>query len=83
MIAGDPADEDTKLLLRAVNQQYLPDTTVLLADGGDNQRYLAGMLPFIGMIDKKDGKATASLCEGMACRLQTCDPAELAGILRE
>ena len=35
------------------------------------------------MINKKDGKATASLCEGMACRLQTCDPAELAGILRE
>ena len=45
VIAGDPADEDTKLLLRAVNQQYLPDTTVLLADGGDNQRYLAEMLP--------------------------------------
>ena len=83
VIAGDPADEDTRQLLRAVNHQYLPDTTVLVADGGENQRYLAGMLPFIGMVDKKDGKAAASLCEGMACRLQTCDPAELAGILRE
>jgi uncharacterized protein len=83
VIAGDPADEGTRLLLRAVNSQYLPDTTVLLADDGDNQRYLAELLPFIGMIEKKDGKATAYLCEGMACRLQTCDPAELAGILRE
>ncbi len=83
VIAGDPANEDTRQLLRAVNSQYLPDTTVLLADGGENQQYLAGMLPFIGMIERKDGKATASLCEGMACRLQTCDPAELTGILRE
>ncbi len=83
VIAGNPADDDTKLLLRAINSRYLPDTTVLLADGGANQQYLAGLLPSIGTALKKDGRATATVCEGMACRLQTGDPAELAKMLRE
>ena len=83
VVSGNPADDDTRLLLRTVNQLYLPDTTVLLADGAANQQYLANMLPFIETVQKKNGRATASVCEGMACRLQTGDAAQLAGMLRE
>ncbi len=83
VITGSPEGDDTRLLLRAVACQYLPDTTMLLADAGENQRYLADLLPSLNTIGKKDGRATASICEGMACRLQTTDPEELARMLRE
>lgn len=81
VIAGNPANEGTKRMLRAVNSRYLPDTTVLLADGGENQKFLAGLLPFIGEVHNKEGRAMAMVCEGMACRLQTDDPAEFVATL--
>ena len=83
VISGNRQDEDTRRLLRETDKHYLPDTTVLLADGAANQSYLAKLLPFIGEIEKRSDRASASICEGMACRLQTSDPDELARILRE
>lgn len=81
VIAGYPDDDDTRLLLGAVNRRYLPDTTVLVADGARNQDYLATLLPFIAEVGKKDGRAVAQVCEGFSCRLETGDAAELARIL--
>jgi len=83
IIAGFPADADTRLLLEAASRRYLPDTTVLVADGAGNQDYLATLLPFIADFRKKDGRAIAQVCEGQSCRLQTADPAELFRILGE
>ncbi|MGB5230301.1 MAG: thioredoxin domain-containing protein [Desulfoprunum sp.] len=81
IIAGYPDDDDTRLLLGAVNHRYLPDTTVLVADGARNQDYLATLLPFIAAVGTKDGRAVAQVCEGFSCRLETGDAAELARIL--
>ena len=81
VIAGYPDDDDTRLLLRAVNGRYLPDTTVLVADGARNQDYLATLLPFIAEVGARDGRAVAQVCEGFSCRLETGDAAELARIL--
>jgi len=81
VIAGYPDDDDTRRLLGAVNGRYLPDTTVLVADGARNQDYLATLLPFIAEVGTKDGRAVAQVCEGFSCRLETGDAAELARIL--
>ena len=83
VIAGFPASDDTQLLLRAAGRRYLPDTTVLVADGAGNQDYLATLQPFFAEFAEKDGRAVAQVCEGRSCRLQTADPAELARILGE
>ena len=83
VIAGFPDYDDTRLLLRAANRRYLPDTTVLVADGAGNQDYLATLQPFFAEFTEKDGRAIAQVCEGQSCRLQTADPAELARILGE
>ena len=83
VIAGFPASDDTRRLLRAAGRRYLPDTTVLVADGAGNQDYLATLQPFFAEFAEKDGRAVAQVCEGRSCRLQTADPAELARILGE
>ncbi len=42
IVAGKPDATDTRDLLDEVHRHYLPNTVVLLADGGEGQKYLAG-----------------------------------------
>jgi hypothetical protein len=73
VIAGAQRDEDTKRILREVFSRYLPYRIILLADGGESQRVLAGYLPFIADMSRVGGKATAYICEDYVCQLPTSD----------
>lgn len=77
VIAGDPAGEDTRDLIRAVQSRYLPDTLLLLADKGQARRFLSERMEIIGELVPRDGRACAYVCENYACRLPITDPAEL------
>ena len=77
MIAGRLDEADTRAFLAAIGKTYLPDTTVLLADGGDGQSALARRMPYLEHVVMQDGRATAYLCENGACQLPTHDPEEL------
>ena len=44
IIAGKPDATDTRELLQETRRHYLPNTVVLLADGGEGQKFLAGKL---------------------------------------
>jgi hypothetical protein len=79
VIAGAPAAADTKAMLRAVRDRYLPNTILLLADGGPRQAVLAKRLKFLDSIKPLDGKATAYVCENCTCHAPTT---ELAGLRR-
>ena len=77
VIAGQADAADTRTFLAAVGKAYLPDTTVLLADGGSAQRGLARWMPYLENVTPQHGRAIGFLCENGACQLPTNDPAEL------
>jgi hypothetical protein len=68
-------------MLHAVRERYLPNAIVILADGGESQKTLTKLLPFLETIKPVDGKATAYVCVNYACQLPTTDRSKLAELL--
>lgn len=77
IIAGERGAEDTKALLRIVDSIYSGPRLILLAEGGENQNYLAKRLPFLETVVPMDGKATAYVCSDFTCKMPVTDPKEL------
>lgn len=81
VIAGDPSADDTRTLLQLVWQRYIPNRILLLADGADGQRQLARWLPLLANVTRKQGRATAYICENYVCNFPTPDPQKVAHLL--
>jgi len=77
VITGTRHAGDTRALLDAVQKHFDPARLVLLADGGENQAYLAEKLPFLHSVRAIDDKATAYLCTDATCTLPVTDPGSL------
>ncbi len=81
VIAGAPAADDTRALLRLVWQRYIPNRVLLLADGAEGQKQLARWVPSLATVTRKQGRATAYICENYICNLPTADPKMVARLL--
>ncbi|MSR65374.1 MAG: thioredoxin domain-containing protein [Verrucomicrobiae bacterium] len=77
VIAGKPGAADTKAMLHAIHERFVPARIVILIDGGTAQAELAKALPFLRDIAMKDGKATAYVCVNYACQLPVTDVEKL------
>ncbi len=73
IIAGDMQSQDTRRMLREVFSRYLPNKIVMVAQGGEKQKNLATLQPFVENISMRDGKATAYICEDFVCSLPTSE----------
>ena len=73
VIAGDPGAADTRAILKLVHDRFMPDKILVVVDGGSGQAAIARMMPFVANMDRRDGKATAYVCENYACKLPTTD----------
>ena len=82
VVAGKPGAEDTGRLRRVIDHSYDPARIFLLADGGENQEYLAEKLEILKTSDRLDGKATAYVCRDFTCRMPVTDPEALELKLR-
>ncbi len=83
VFAGRRGAEDTEALLRTVDNNYDRSRLVLLADGAENQAYLAEKLPFMATVVRLDNKATASVCTDFTCRMPVTEPKTLQLQLEE
>ena len=83
VVAGEKGAGDTEALLRVVEETPKKPDILLLADGAENQAYLAERLPFINTVVRLEGKATAYLCFDFICQLPTTDSAVLQVQLEE
>jgi uncharacterized protein YyaL (SSP411 family) len=81
VLAGTPGAADTEALLRALRTRFVPAKTVLLADSGAGQKWLAGKLEFLGSVHAIDGRATAYVCEDFVCQLPTTDSSTMIRLL--
>ncbi len=83
VIAGERGADDTKSLLHVVEKDFSPSRLLLLADGKENQKYLAGKLPFMETVAPLNGKATAYVCSDFTCKMPVTDPVALQRQLDE
>jgi uncharacterized protein YyaL (SSP411 family) len=79
VIVGDLASPDTQALVDVVYARYLPNKVV--AGRAPEDEEAAGFLPLLAERPTRDGRPTAYVCEGYACKNPTTDPEELAGQL--
>ncbi len=83
VIAGRADATDTRALLAEVNRRFLPHDALLLVDGGERQKRLEKLVPFVGALTPSGGKATAYVCVNYACRLPTTQVHAFAAQLDE
>jgi len=83
VIAGCPGADDTEALLQAAEGRFDPHRMILLADAGENQKYLAEKLPYLESLQQSDKGAAAYICVNCTCRLPISDPEELNRQLAE
>ena len=81
VVAGKRDVPDTRALLAEVYRRFLPNKILLLADGGDGQRYLGEKLEAIRAMSMVNGKPAAYVCENFTCRAPVTDPKQLAELL--
>ncbi len=77
VIAGKRGAEDTEALLQIVESTFNRPRLLLLADGGENQAYLATKLPFLENLAPLEGKATAYVCSDFICKMPVTTPEAL------
>jgi uncharacterized protein len=68
VIAGNKDAPETKALLTEVRRHFLPKTILLLADGGEGQKYLGERNEAIRAMSMVDGKPAAYVCENFTCK---------------
>jgi uncharacterized protein YyaL (SSP411 family) len=82
VIVGKKNVPETKALLKEVHRHFLPKTILVLADGGEGQRYLGEKNEPIRAMSPVDGKPAAYVCENFTCKAPVTDPRELAKLLK-
>ncbi len=81
VIAGAPGAADARVMLRALEQRFLPNKVVLLRPDGPDAARLATLAEFTQSQSSLGGRATAYVCRDFACRAPTTDPQQMLAAL--
>jgi uncharacterized protein YyaL (SSP411 family) len=81
VIAGKIDNDQTKALIREVNRHFIPSKILILADGGEAQKYLGENNEAIRAMAPIDGKPAAYVCENFTCKAPVTDPKALRELL--
>ena len=79
--SGATGNEGTKALLKEVHRHFLPNKVLMLADGGDGQKFFAERNEAIAAMSPVDGKPAAYVCENFTCKAPVTDPKALRELL--
>lgn len=77
VIAGDPASAEFQALAAVLHERLGPRRSLLAADGGEGQRWLAESAPWIAAMTPREGRPTAYVCEEFACQAPVSTPEAL------
>jgi uncharacterized protein YyaL (SSP411 family) len=67
VIAGDPESEDTRQMIKALGNIYLPGSVTVLRPTSDNPPQIDGLAEYIRHHVSIDNRATAYVCVNNAC----------------
>ena len=74
VIASKIDNEQTKELIKEVHRHFLPQRILILADGGDGQKFFSEKNEAIRAMSPVDGKPAAYVCENFTCKAPVTDP---------
>jgi uncharacterized protein YyaL (SSP411 family) len=78
---GATSSEEMRALLQEVHRHFLPNKVLMLADGGEGQKFLGEKNEAIGAMSMVDGKSAAYVCENFTCKAPVTSPKGLANLL--
>ncbi|MEY2479854.1 MAG: hypothetical protein QOI04_781 [Verrucomicrobiota bacterium] len=81
VIAGKIDNEQTKALLAEVHRHFLPNKILILADGGEGQKFLGENNEALRAMSMIDGKPAAYVCENFTCKAPVTTPETLRSLL--
>jgi uncharacterized protein YyaL (SSP411 family) len=79
IIFGKRDSDQTKELVSEVNEHYLPNSILILAESGKHYR----LMPFLNSIIVDSKISSAYVCENYTCKLPVKSAEELRKILEE
>jgi uncharacterized protein len=83
VLAGQRDWPETADLLRVIRKRYLPNKVVLLADGGEGQKWLAQHVEALRLMAPVQGRTAAYVCQNFVCELPVTDAGQLTQILKD
>ena len=83
VIAGDPIQADTKLMISALNSGYFPDMVFLFKAIGNNGSFVNSLAPFAKDHSTVEGKAAAYVCSNFMCNKVVVSPKEILALLKD
>ena len=81
VIVGTRDADDTRAMIEALDNHYLPNILVLCSPPGESDNLLNNIAPFTRSLNAIDGKATAYICTGHSCAIPTTDPKRMLELL--
>ena len=81
VIVGDPGSGDTKAMLKALRQKFVPNKVVLLKATGEDAGAISDIAEFTRYQTAREGKATAYVCLNFVCNLPTTDTGKMLELL--
>lgn len=82
VIAGNLLQEDTNQMLDAVRRRFLPRKVLILHPKGEDGKTIEKIILFVKHQNEINGKATAYICEGYACKAPTTDLAKMISFIK-
>ena len=73
VIAGDTTASDTRSMVRAVHQRYLPHKVLLLRPTEEQEPEIVKLAPYTRYHESINGSAAAYVCENFSCKNPTSD----------
>ncbi|TFG34434.1 thioredoxin domain-containing protein [Candidatus Thorarchaeota archaeon] len=83
VIAGDPLQEDTQTMVKAITQRFLPRKVVLLRGTKEQSKMITRLAPFTKFHEMLQGRATAHVCVDHNCKLPTDDIERMLALIGE
>jgi hypothetical protein len=73
VVVGQPGTPEGDAMLAAVARRYRPFAVVVPVAPGERQNALARLMPFVGPMAMREGRATAYVCRDFACQAPVTD----------
>ncbi|MFZ7125570.1 MAG: thioredoxin domain-containing protein [Desulfobacterales bacterium] len=81
VIAGDPAVDEARALLKSAREHHLNGKTLILLRKDEDRRVLGRRLPFLNSAVEVDGRPAAYVCIGRSCKAPVAEPEALKRLL--
>ncbi|MGM0770773.1 MAG: thioredoxin domain-containing protein, partial [Halobacteriota archaeon] len=82
VIAGKTGSDDTKMMISAIYNEYLPNNVVILRPEGEEGEAVSRIAGYTENLLMKEGKTTAYVCKDMSCNQPVNNPEKMIRLLK-